>query len=246
MIAQTVSNPGTTKLKFFLTYAFSVVLVAVIVLSIFRGEENASTPANSTPVVNNDDAFFFEANTALQNKMQVLSKAYLDNVAHVQTGEKPAAVQTAENDMRKALDEVKSKNAGQENTALQGKTENLISFFESEMNRQGQLYAHLLQKEQASSNAATVQNNAELQQLKDQLSQKEKEIASLQANLREKPKVIERPASDDSKQWKDRAVGLKAANDKLSKQIATITASYQIIVEDNRRLLSRLQASKKQ
>jgi hypothetical protein len=120
------------------------------------------------------------------------------------------------------------------------------SFFESELNMQSQLYNSILQIKKEGQSLVVKANDEELKQLRSLVSEKEKQITSLQASLREKPVALAASNSDEARQWKEKATSLKTTNDKLSKQINTITTSYQIIVEDNKRLLSRLQEKKKQ
>lgn len=247
MIDQSLPNVANVKVKFFLGYLLSVVLGVVVVLSLLKGgSEGNQVIANTTAIHNDDDSFLEETNAVLQTKLETLSKTYLSNTTAPTGGQKPAAVEAAESDMKKTLEDVRARVENLEGSETQVKAQHRLTFFENSFDHQNRLYVQFLQSELKTQNANSTVNAAELEQLKNSLAQKEKEVLALQASLREKPSVIARQPTDDAKQWKEKAAGLKAANDKLSKQVNNMTASYQIIVEDNKRLLSRLQASKKQ
>ena len=245
MTAQTFSLSAKSKIRFFLVYGVSVILFVIIALSVFKQGGTENNIVNETTNVQQEDDLVKEERLALQNKLDVLRKTHLANSNNLVTSAKPAAVQEAENDVQKTLDEWREKASSQTNPQLQETMQTTLNTFETELDQQRQLYNVVLQTKKEGQSLAVKSNDEELQQLRNLVAEKEKQIASLQTDLSQKPVAASQTGPDESRQWKERAASLKATNDKLSKQISTMTASYKIIVEDNQRLLTRLQENRK-
>ena len=245
MTAQTFSLSANAKLRFFLVYGVSVILFVLIALSIFQQGGSENTIANETTSVQQEDDLVKEARLALQNKLDVLRKTHLANSNNLVTSVKPAAVQEAENDVQKTLHEWREKASSQTNPQLQETMQTALNTYETELDQQRQLYNVVLQTKKEGQALAVKSNHEELQQLRNLVAEKEKQIASLQRDLSQKPVAASQTGSDESRQWKEKAASLKATNEKLSNQISTMTASCKIIVEDNQRLLTRLKENRK-
>ena len=83
--------------------------------------------------------------------------------------------------------------------------------------------------------------------------EKDKIIASLQNQLKEKDAALRSRASvppvnatsSDGSEWKQKYSALKASYDKVSANEKTLKSAYKTVADDNKRLLSQLQTSKK-
>ena len=85
--------------------------------------------------------------------------------------------------------------------------------------------------------------------------QKDKIIASLQLQLKEKEAALQTANSTppvtnvntgDNSEWKQKYASLKASYDKVSANEKTLKNAYKTVADDNKRLLTQLQSIKKE
>lgn len=262
MIAATQQEQKKAKISFFAVYIASIVLILVIAVSLFKGTPTALT---STPVIYSAGAVT-KADDLLHAKAEVLDSMYARSLAGNGTG----VIDTIGLSLAKREFQATTDSIAKAAETLQDATEKaeiaaLVARFKKAVQVRGDMinmYAVLLHDSAHTITSVqnTTTNNQELEQLKTILLQKEqritvlegqqtvsaddkdKQIAALQKQLRERP-VTSMQTSDDG-EWKQKYASLMTVYNKVVGQNTTLNKSYQTLVDDNRRLLAQLQSAR--
>jgi hypothetical protein len=275
MIAATLEEQKRAKIRFFAVYAASVVLIVVIVFSLWRNDstDSAATTQAALPVNNGT---LLQADALLHDQVKILDNAYSAALSAGKTGvpSQSSNLQSAESALKNTLDSLEKEAAGIKDAQQKAAVITMVANFRNSAETRSALmstYTALL-ADTSRSIVSTVQNPAsgtdtEMQELKSILVEKEEKVAALEkrrlADLAEKDKVIlslqsrvaqksngpAQPvtsAGDSDREWRQKYAKLKTSYDNIAGQNNALTKSYKTIVDDNRRLLSQLQAARKQ
>lgn len=271
------TKQGNTKLRFVLLYILSLLLIAVV-MSAFWQKMTEKKPAEATSPTAETDTIFIQFDTVLHTKAEQLDDLFNAYVKGRQGGAMPDSTEltAARSSMHNALDNIEqaasSSDEGPKKTALTlvaakfrkelADKETLLNAItalntkpdSAGTNRSGEVERlnRLLQEKEQTIAALqkapqTTGNNASAE-LQKTIADKDKTIASLQNEVRQKEAALQnasssgKPAGGD---WQQKYQSLKASFDKVSASEKTLKTAYQTLADDNRRLLSQLQSARK-
>ncbi len=273
MIAATINEQKKAKMKFFAAYIFSVILIIIVFASVWRNTSAASADMRDTPSLFREPGVV-QQDVMLHTKLQELDNLYLA-AFNGDTKEIDLAlgkITPVENSFHLTLDSLEKLVPLVKDQQQKNETELVVSSFRKAFLSRTVIresYVELL-NDTARTARKTVMVPAsaatnEIDNLKTMLVEKEEKLAALekqlQAGLAEKDRVITSLQTQSSQkpvtttptnsssvdgEWRAKHAKLKAGYDDLVIQNNTLSKSYKAIVDDNRRLLSQLQAARKQ
>ena len=190
------------------------------------------------------------AGTALRNALDSIDQ----QAAYLNEGPKKTAMNLAVANFRKELDEKENllngitvlpkgaftPNAPASNGAPANNEE--VASLKQLLQQKDETIAAL---QNAASNATPASGNDALQKT---VADKDKLIASLQTQLKQKETALQNaavPGKPVSGDWQQKYLSLKTAFEKVSASEKSLKNSYQTLADDNRRLLSQLQSARK-
>lgn len=271
MIAATLQEQKKSKIRFFAVYMASVALLLIIISSLWKND--ASGPATNNIIASSppESDNLLQADALLHTKLQALDSRYSVAIAAGKTGMQAERnnLQAAETDFKTTLDSLeKEAPAAKDEQQRNGLTLIVAGFRQSLQTRSSLINSYTALLNDTSRSVVNVQSpsattDGDMRELKSILVEKEEKLATLEkqrvAGLQEKDKIIASlqsrvnnktniPApvqtittAGDS-EWKQKYIKLKASFDNTANQ----NKSYKALVDDNRRLLSQLQAARKQ
>lgn len=263
MIAATVQEQKRARFRFFALYFMSVVLIVLIIAALWKADPQ---PEPSVAVMPATVEAPSEDYATLQTKLFEMDGLYSglaqskDGGAAIQK-----SMQSAEAGFNASLDSLQKLADDQADPGQRAKMAGLIAGFRKSLqSRMGLVNDYVAaQAANAQSPKSTIADPAEVNELKSMLVQKEqdlaslaekarldvetkdKQIATLQAQKKGTTTVVTQTVSNDG-EWKQKYTKLKASNDNLVSQNASLNKSYQAVVDDNRRLLSQVKSSRKE
>ena len=247
MTVENLSGQRKAKIKFFAVYALSVLFIIAITASLWRNNAASAEMVNPIETEERGDSQVQEVDHLLHGKLKELDNLYktLTNNSS-KANEYLPLIQASENSFSITLDSVTAETRNITSEQERQGWNTLLANFKNELQSRSSLYNSYLQLLSTKPSTLAVTNSEEVQQLKASLEDKERSIASLQAELREKPSPVIQNNSGALNDLQDKLAKSKTANEKLQNQINAMKQSYQTVVEDNRRLLTQLQSSRKQ
>ena len=274
MIAATLKEQKRTKIRFFAVYVASVVLIVIMISSLWKNNASASQPNATQPYSPTENEKLMRADALLHIQLEALDNRYSSALLDGKKGmaAERSNLLTAEGDFRTTLDSLE-KVAGEIKDEQQRLALLLtVTNFRKSLEARSKLmngYATLLNDTTRSAIAiqtVPVTNTEEMQELKTILVEKEQKVAELEkqriADLAEKDRIIlslrnqvaqkttvpvqNNTAAPADSEWRQKYARLKTSCDVIAGQNSALNKSYKAIVDDNRRLLSQLQAARKQ
>ncbi|HZH67165.1 MAG TPA: hypothetical protein VEY10_19905 [Flavisolibacter sp.] len=273
MVAATLEEQKRAKIKFFAVYIASVVLIVLIISSFWKTGASASA-VDTTPVgLPTENEKLVREDALLHSKLEALDTKYSLALSGGKSGmaAQQANLQGAERDFAATLDSLENGAASVQDAQQKTALINIIAGFRKSFDSRRELmnsYTKLLSD--TTKTSAVVRNtsgasNEEMQELKailvekeervaalekkriDDLAEKDRIISSLQTQVGQKTKVpVQTKSTASDNEWQQKYAKLKASYDNMANQNNTLNRSYKSIVDDNRRLLSQLQAARKQ
>lgn len=260
------------KRRFLLLYLVSLVLIFIVVSAFWK--TSSSAPVESVVQSNDDASIFMQIDTFLHAKIEALD-AKISRYAEIKRPEDLTAIQRSIYFIQSAIDSVDKQAA----ILLEGSRKQHMQLAISNFNqllgeRNRILYgggpAPVQNTAAGSGNVSGGGGNAsqteELNQLRAQLTQKDKRIqdleqlnsasgqdkdkliVSLQNQLRQKEAALQqRPATSTQStggadsEWRQKYASLKSTFDKTAASEKALKAAYKAVADDNRRLLNQLQ-----
>lgn len=275
MIAATLGEQKRAKIKFFAVYIASVFLIIVIISSLWKTSEAALPVGNTQASLPPTNEKLLREDALLHRNLEALDNQYSLALAAGKSGidAQRNNLQSAENGFKTTLDSLEKGATAVEDADQRTALVTMLAGFRKSFESRSKLmndYTMLLADTTRS--AVAIQsipatNNEEMQELKailvekeektaalekkrvDDLAAKDRIIASLQTQVAKKQNVPVQSntvTSDGDGEWKQKYSKLKASFDNMAAQNNTLSKSYKSIVDDNRRLLSQLQAARKQ
>jgi len=271
MIAATLKEKKAAKIKFFATYIASIILIIMIFAALWKNEPEV-IKIYSTPSTVADNGKIAQADAFLHTKQQQLDDIYTA-AAKAGVGEDMRKnLLSAENTFETSLDSLERVALSLKDEQQKDDLNVLVSRFRSSLQSRSSFMNTYVaintdsgrfgSSDKAMQNTIA-ENNATIEELKGilmdkeqkiaafekqkqtDLSAKDKIISSLQAQLAQKPTVpVQNTTAANDGEWKQKHSKLKATYDNLVNQNIALNKSFKILVEDNRRLLSRLQGAK--
>lgn len=264
----TVKQPNrkTAKVRFFVFYTISILLVLILFASFSKGRATGNETATET-----GDRFGtrISVDELLHQRLERLDDVRAQ-YAGKDTKEAAAAIQSEKAAFQLTIDSIRKASASLTDDAEKSKIENLVASF----SHNAESNVTVLKNGVVASGADTA-NSAALEELKDILVQKEQRITelekagqnaggaaaalqdkdktiaalqsrvtTLEATLAQQPKGSQTANRSDGGEWKDRYQKLKEVSDRNVSEANAIKASYKEVLEDNKRLASQIQALK--
>jgi hypothetical protein len=260
MTTPVYSNRKMAKIRFFATYAFSVLLLLVLFSSFLAPE-----PAPEEEVFSNQQEPADKGTAIYTMLHQQLEKldAVCTKVAGNKSTENLVQLQAEEASFHTGMENIRIEVAAIRDTGRAKEMEKLIEIFSRTGARQIDLALG------AAPTVAQNESSTDGDELKMILLQKEQRIAALEEQNRlllenneqsntalssgagvQTPST-QREASSDAAEWKRKYERLKndnhrlqENNNRIASQTNELKKSYKDVVEDNRRLLAQLQAAR--
>ncbi|MDB5208176.1 MAG: hypothetical protein JWR72_3251 [Flavisolibacter sp.] len=273
MIAATLKEQKKAKIRFFALYIASVVLIIVIVSSLWKDDSPAMVVSGMEATSPTKNERLLQIDALLHNKLEIVDNEYASAISAGKAGmqSRQNNLQSAESNFRTTLDSLDKEAATIKDEQQKSSLMTLVADFRKSLESRSKLmngYTTLLNDTTNTAvgiTGATGTTDAEMQELKTILVEKEEKVAALEKkrldDLAEKDKIItslqsqvakktngpvQTPTTSGDSEWKQKYVKLKASYDNVAGQNNTLSRSYKSIVDDNRRLLSQLQAARKQ
>jgi hypothetical protein len=256
MIKPNFSNRRLAKVKFFIVYTISVLLIVIVLSSFFKSGNAAVT---SVPQ-ENDNSRMAAVNEVLHGRLHSLQAA---TVFYLENGRPPEGLAAVERErlvFQSAIDSIRKGMTDISNTREKAAVLGLLSSFTTSADNQSRLARSPALPAGGSQAAVDPNSGAEVAGLKQMLADKQSQITALEKQIQEavqekndalasmQNRPVAQPdnaASDDAAaEWKEKYNRLKSSADKSSSQLEALKSSYQQVVEDNRRLITQLQAAR--
>lgn len=260
-----------SKLKFFAAYLVSVFLILVVFAALWQGDSAASSRPASFPATMSGENYM-EADAFLHNRMEELDGLYMSAIGN--NGAAINNLREAEKGFIASLDSLEDKAEEEENKAHKDEWQLLVSNFRTALQARGSMMNKLARMQQVTTPVSPVVKeakpdnsaiNAVVEDLKSQLAKKDEQLASLEsqtrndiaqknrtiASLQEQVRkgTIVVPRQNNSaaeEEWKKKYNAIRSRHTELNTAYNALSASFQSVVADNRRLLGQLQQLRKQ
>lgn len=242
MVVETPVDSSPTKVKFFALYLLSVLLAVVVFASLWQRKPETVIVEAAAPATNTEAGKLIQRTFLLQSRLNELDRLYLGSAGNAAQAQKNTPViQRAESSFSFLLDSVENEVALTQDEEQKGEWLRLVADFKSSFQNRAALLKTYSQATTPQNIPVASVNNKEVEELKGTIVEKDRTIASLQQDLRNKPVTVVQNSGDGGEARKKLA-NLQAAYDKLQEQSATLNRAYGVVVQDNRRLLTQLQS----
>lgn len=254
MITPVYSNRKKAKARFFVAYAVSVLLLLVLASSFLK--PTARIVEKFEPFVTGKEDHHSTIYQALHQRMDHLDKICVA-VAADRTTENLNLLLVEENAFYASIDSVRKKIISFPNPQKEKELTALLEAFTRAAENQTSLARGIEPSVNAGKSTSAAMSNQllakeqRIAELENQNKTLLQEVEKAKAALQNTPAVAQQTPVNNGTVWKDRyeAVklahdGLKDKNSQYEKQVVELKKSYKDVVDDNRRLLTQLQAAR--
>ena len=230
-----ITNRTGAKVRFFAIYTLSILLLFFLVSSFFLPiKKEGAMAKNTTDKRASTIELLHRRMTPLRNASLTFFTA-VSQEAKDEVDRQAAVFQTL-------IDSVRNDAAKAPDKSEEKELEEVLHLFTDAAGKEQKLVQSYQGKSDDGNIAATVPaTNDELEELKAILVQKEERIAALEQQKQPSQSAV---TGSGNPEWKEKYTKLKLAADKSSAQLEAMRSSYKEVVEDNRRLITQLQAAR--
>ena len=243
-----VNEEKKSRLRFVLLYAFSLVLIFIVVTAFWKKSSDVAGGSAAEP---GSDDYFMQYDTLLYNSWKQIDEESIGYLRNVQKGNSTAVgFVSAKKSFESKLDSLEKEASFLTTGAKKQAIEQIVARYRKSIVTRSRFMEKIGHLPKGSTPVIDTSSgsNAETNNLRSMLAGKDQRILDLENQLRQKNAALQSgnpSAIDNSGEWKQKYNSLRSEHDKLLQTEKSLRSAYKTVADDNRRLLAELQQTKK-